>query len=335
MTSPTSLAPTSETWPSSGSFNAPAFGAHDNRVQRAPRRPPGAGRNARVSTPLNVSVVMWPIEDWRAMAGNWRRAEEMGFHTAWVYDHLAWRGHRPWDEAYTILAAAAAVTERIRLGTLVSTPNFRQPLPTAAAIRTVDRISAGRLTLGLGAGGADHTSDGDVLGRTWTPRERADRFEEWVSHLDHLLTSSPVTAVGEHFSAVDVTVADGLVQQRPPFFVAGNGPRGLALAVRFGQGWIANPQTPGAGAYDELRTTLQRLADAGEKATRDVSGMPTLLLTGFTGEPWTESVGAFDELAGRYADLGVTDVAIHWPRPGTEWACDWNVFEAIAERADA
>lgn len=269
------------------------------------------------------------------MGEAWRRAEDLGFHTAWIYDHLAWRGHRPWDEAYTSLAAAAALTSRIRLGTLVSTANFRTPLPTAAAIRTVDRISGGRLTLGLGAGGADHTSDGDVLGHVWTPRERADRFEEWVTHLDALLTSSPATAVGQHFSAVDVTVADGLVQQRPPFFVAGNGPRGLDLAVRLGQGWIANPQTSGPEAYGELRGTLGRLEAAGAAVGRDVAAMPKLLLTGFTGEPWTGSVDAFDDLLGRYGELGITDVAIHWPRPGTEWACGWAVFEAIAERARA
>lgn len=278
---------------------------------------------------------MWPIDDWPLMGEQWRRAEEMGFETAWIYDHLAWRGHRPWDEAYASLAAAAALTTHMRLGTLVSTPNFRQPLPTAAAARTVDRISQGRLTLGLGAGGSDHTSDGDVLGHAWSPRERASRFEEWVEHLDLLLTQSPTTAAGEHFSAVDVTVADGLVQRRPPFYVAGNGPRGMALAVRFGHAWIANPATPGAGAYEEVRATVRRLEEVGAPAGRNVTSMPKLLLTGFTGEPWVESVDAFDDLAGRYAEIGITDVAIHWPRPGTEWACDWDVFEAIAERAGA
>ena len=88
-----------------------------------------------MNSAVNVGVVMWPIEDWPAMGEAWRRAEDLGFHTGWIYDHLAWRGHRPWDEAYTSLAAAAALTRRIRLGTLVSTANFRTPLPTAAAIR--------------------------------------------------------------------------------------------------------------------------------------------------------------------------------------------------------
>ena len=61
--------------------------------------------------------------------------------------------------------------------------------------------------------------------------------------------------------------------------------------------------------------------------------MPKLLLTGFTDEPWLASEAAYDDLAGRYAELGITDVAIHWPRPGTEWDADMGVFEAIAGRA--
>lgn len=265
------------------------------------------------------------------MAETWQRAEELGFAGAWVYDHLAWRGHTPWDDAYTSLAAAAAVTSRIRLGTLVTSPNFRTPVPTASAIRTIDRISGGRLTLGIGAGGAAHTSDGDVLDRDWTPRERADRFEEWVTQLDSLLTGDDVSVTGAHWSMRGVTIAPGLVQQRPPFWIAGNGPRGIRLAARLGQGWIANPgsETP----YDETQGLLGRLEEACAAADRDFSSVRRLLLTGFTAERWLASVAAYDDLAGRYAELGITDVAVHWPRPGTDWDADMGVFEEIAARA--
>ena len=280
---------------------------------------------------VNLHAVLWPIDDWPAMARTWQRAEELGFTGGWVYDHLAWRGHTPWDDAYASLAAAAAVTSRIRLGTLVTSANFRTPIPTASAIRTIDRISGGRLTLGIGAGGNTHTSDGDVLDRDWTPRERADRFEEWVSQLDALLTGESVSATGEYWSARDVTIAPGLVQQRPPFWIAGNGPRGMRLAARLGQGWVASPGT--STPYEETRTHLARLQEACEAAGRDFTAMPRLLLTGFTDEPWLASTAAYDDLAGRYAELGITDVAVHWPRPGTEWDADLDVFEAIATHA--
>ena len=278
---------------------------------------------------MNLHVVLWPIDDWPTMADTWRRAEELGFATGFVYDHLAWRGHTPWDDAYSSLAAAAAVTSRIRLGTLVTSPNFRTPVPTASAIRTIDRISGGRLTLGIGAGGSAHTSDGDVLDRDWTPRERADRFVEWVTQLDALLTGESVSAAGEHWSMRDVTVAPGLVQQRPPFWIAARGPRGMRLAATLGQGWIANPSEE---AYDDTRAQLVRLEQACEAAGRDFAALPKLLLTGFTDEPWLASEAAYDDLAGRYAELGITDVAIHWPRPDTDWDADPTVFESIASR---
>ncbi|KAA1424097.1 LLM class flavin-dependent oxidoreductase [Nocardioides antri] len=265
------------------------------------------------------------------MADTWRRAEDLGFTGAWVYDHLAWRGHSPWDDAYASLAAAAAVTSSIRLGTLVTSPNFRTPVPTASAIRTIDRISGGRLTLGIGAGGSAHTSDGDVLDRDWTPRERADRFAEWVDHLDALLTGESVSVAGEYWSARGVTISPGLVQQRPPFWIAAGGPRGMRLATRLGQGWIVNPE--GDAPADDVRRLVERMAETCDAAGRDFSAMPCLLLTGFTGEPWLESAAAYDDLAGRHAEIGITDVAVHWPRPGTEWDADMEVFEEIAARA--
>lgn len=266
------------------------------------------------------------------MGETWRRAEELGFAGAWVYDHLAWRGHTPWDDAYATLAAAAAVTTSIRLGTLVTSPNFRTPVPTASAVRTIDRISQGRLTLGIGAGGSSHHSDGDVLDADWTPGQRADRFAEWVDHLDALLTTAPVSVAGEHWAAREVTISPGLVQQRPPFWIAAGGPRGMRLAARFGQGWIANPHSddPLAEVTDQVR----RLADVCVAEGRDPAALRRLLLTGFTDEPWLASVSAYDDLAGRYAEAGITDVVVHWPRPDTPWEADQRVFEEIASRSN-
>ncbi len=275
-----------------------------------------------------LHVVLWPIHDWPQAKEQWQAAEQLGFAGGWVYDHLAWRGHTPWDDAYATLAAAAAVTTSIRLGTLVTSATFRTPIPTASAVRTIDRISNGRLDLGIGAGGANHSSDGDVLDEEFSPGVRADRFAEWVDHLDILLTRSPATVRGEAWSAREVTIADGLVQQRPPFWIAANGPRGLALTVRQGHWWVANPdrQDPLGG----IRRTSAKLDAECEKQGRDPRALRRLLLTGFTDEPWLKSVGAFGDLAGTYAGLGITDIAVHWPRPGTEWDADLAVLDRIA-----
>ncbi|GAB4004307.1 LLM class flavin-dependent oxidoreductase [Nocardioides ultimimeridianus] len=278
---------------------------------------------------LKLHAVLWPIHDWPTQRSHWERAEEMGFAGGWLYDHLAWRGHTPWDDAYASLAAAAAVTSTIRLGTLVTSPNFRTPIPTASAIRTIDRISGGRLTVGIGAGGDSPTSDGLVLGREWTPRERSDRFAEYVAQLDALLGGTSVSVSGEHWSALEAPVGAGLVQQpRPPFWIAAGGPRGVRLAAHYGQGWVANPSSE--APYPEVRTQIERFEAACAEVGRDSRDVPRLLLTGFTEEPWLESVDAFEDLAGRYAELGITDIAIHWPRPDSDWDSDPAVFEAIA-----
>jgi alkanesulfonate monooxygenase SsuD/methylene tetrahydromethanopterin reductase-like flavin-dependent oxidoreductase (luciferase family) len=279
---------------------------------------------------MNIGVVMWPYSSWPTMGEQWRRAEELGFHTGWIYDHLAWRGHTPWDDAYTSLGAAAAITSMIRLGTLVTSPNFRHPVPTAQAAKTIDRISNGRLTLGIGAGGASPTSDGEILDEVWTPRERADRFAEWVGQLDGLLTTAPFSATGDYWSVREGNIAPGLVQRRPPFWIAGEGPRGMRLAARYGQAWITNPDSPDAPALDLVRTQVAKFEEICAAEGKDPAAFPKMLLTGFTGDRWLDSVEAFHDLKGQYEAIGITDVAVHWPRPDSDWNADPKIFEEIA-----
>jgi alkanesulfonate monooxygenase SsuD/methylene tetrahydromethanopterin reductase-like flavin-dependent oxidoreductase (luciferase family) len=191
---------------------------------------------------MKISTVMWPTRSWPEAGELWRRAEDLGFDTAWVYDHMAWRGTTPWYDAYTTLAAAAAVTSRVRLGTLVTSPNFRHPVPTAHAAKTIDHISGGRLRLGIGSGGTARTSDSGILGgQEWTPRERADRFAEWVGLLDRLLTGPETTYEGAYYSSREVVTEPGCVQSpRVPFVIAATGPKGLRVAARHGSGWVTN-----------------------------------------------------------------------------------------------
>src|SRR5450631_3088962 len=113
---------------------------------------------------MRLGVVILPEHPWREAREIWRRAEELGFDHAWTYDHLAWRSLRddPWFGAIPTLTAAACVTERIRLGPLVASPNFRHPVPFAKELMSLDDVSNGRLTLGIGAGSSSH--DAAVLG---------------------------------------------------------------------------------------------------------------------------------------------------------------------------
>ncbi|TMQ90760.1 LLM class flavin-dependent oxidoreductase [Actinomadura soli] len=281
-------------------------------------------------TPPRIGTVMWPMQSWPDAGELWRRAEDLGFRHAWVYDHIAWRGTTPWYDAYTTLAAAAAVTSRVRIGTLVTSPNFRHPVPTAHAIKTIDHISGGRLAIGIGSGGTRRASDAGVLGGDdWTPSERASRFAEWVGLLDRLLRQPETTFEGTHYTAREVVLEPGCVQRpRVPFVIAGNGPRGMRLAARHGAGWVTSGRPDGGTAQETVRSRLGALDAACEAEGRTIGDR--ILLTGFSGEPWLDSAGAFDDLAGRYAELGITEIVLHWPRPGTPFDADMKVFEAVA-----
>ena len=137
---------------------------------------------------MRFGIVILPELRWAQAQHRWRRAEELGFDHAWTYDHLGWRDlvEGPWFDAVPTLTAAAMVTSRIRLGTLVASANFRHPVPFTREITALDDISGGRLLLGLGAGGLGF--DSTVLGgEPLPPKERVARFREFVELLDHLL----------------------------------------------------------------------------------------------------------------------------------------------------
>ncbi|MFF4208922.1 LLM class flavin-dependent oxidoreductase [Streptomyces sp. NPDC001796] len=295
---------------------------------------------------LRLSTVILPYVRWHEGGRSaWERAEQLGFHTAFTYDHLSWRSFRdgPWFGAVPTLTAAAAVTDRLRLGTLVTSPNFRHPVTLAKELISLDDISGGRITLGIGAGGTGF--DATALGQEpWSPRERADRFGEFVPLLDRLLTEDSVTHRGTHYSAHEARNIPGCVQRpRLPFAVAATGPRGLKLAARYGQAWVTtgDPKLYETGTPEEslraLRAQSEKLADACVTAGRDVTELDKVLLTGFTpdrGRP-LQSLDAFVDFAGRHAELGFTDIVIHWPIPDSDFAADEKVFEQIALEAPA
>ncbi|MFJ5260607.1 LLM class flavin-dependent oxidoreductase [Streptomyces sp. NPDC088387] len=295
---------------------------------------------------LRLSTVILPYRRWHEGGRtSWERAEQLGFHTAYTYDHLSWRSFRdgPWFGAVPTLTAAAAVTERLRLGTLVTSPNFRHPVTLAKELISLDDISGGRITLGIGAGGTGF--DATALGQEpWTPAERADRFGEFVALLDRLLTADSVSYEGNYYSAHEARNIPGCVQRpRLPFAIAATGPRGVRLAARHGQAWVTtgDPKLFENGTPEQsvraIRAQVDRLADACAERGRDVAELDKILLTGFTPDRRRplESLDAFVDFAGRHQELGFTEIVLHWPIPDTDFAVDEKVFEQIAMEAGA
>jgi alkanesulfonate monooxygenase SsuD/methylene tetrahydromethanopterin reductase-like flavin-dependent oxidoreductase (luciferase family) len=286
---------------------------------------------------VRVGVCILPELSWVEQKVLWQRAEQLGFDHAWTYDHLAWRSLRDssWFGAVPTLTAAALATSRIRIGPLVASPNFRHPVPFAKELMTLDDISEGRLTLGIGSGGGGW--DAAILGQTpWLPVERADHFAEFVTLLDELLVRPATTHLGSLYSAVEARNYPGCVQQpRIPFAVAAAGPRGMALAARFGQMWVTTGDRTGDGSMDAargaavVRGQIQMLEQSCRDAGRDPASIDRLVLTGPELEPGLESKSSFEDTVGRYAEVGVTDLVVHWPRHSEPYAGDPVAFERI------
>jgi len=293
---------------------------------------PGEG----VASPvMRVGIIILPDERWSVAGRRWRLAEEYGFDHAWTYDHIGWRDlvDGPWFDAVPTLTAAAQVTSRIRLGTMVASPNFRHPVHFAREVTALDDISGGRLTLGVGAGGSGGF-DSLVLGGTEpSPGARVARFGEFVELLDLILRGDHVTWQGQWYTSVDARSTPGCIQSpRVPFVLAANGPRAMRLVARFGQGWV----TTGTKT-DDLDTwwrlvadTRGRFDDVMAAAGRDPSSMERHLSLDAAPVFSLSSVAAFADAVGRAADLGFTHAHTHWPRRDSWYAGDEATLEHVA-----
>jgi alkanesulfonate monooxygenase SsuD/methylene tetrahydromethanopterin reductase-like flavin-dependent oxidoreductase (luciferase family) len=284
---------------------------------------------------MRFGLTILTDQPWSETAPRWRAAEEMGFDHAWTYDHIVWRGlpDSPWFGAVPTLAAAAATTSTIRLGTLVSAPNFRHPVAFHREVQALDDISAGRFLLGVGTGG---DLDSQILGGPdLNVKDRVDRFQEFVELLVRLRTEDHVTSQGRWFSANDARTLPPL--RDAPLIVAANGPRSLRFATRRADGWV----TTGGMADDldgwwaQLDVARRVLDDALVDAGRDPVAFPRYLLLDSAPQFSTErfslqSVGLFEEMTGRAAELGFTDVITHWPRSGEPYAGSVDVLEQVA-----
>ena len=284
---------------------------------------------------MRFGLTILPEHRWSDAAPRWRQAQELGFDHAWTYDHLVWGGlpDSPWFGTIPTLTAAAMVTSTIRLGTFVTSPNYRHPVTFTRDLLALDDISGGRFICGIGAGG---DIDSGILGEPpLTPRERFERLAEFTGLLDRLLTEDHVSHRGTHFCAVDARTLPGPVQRpRIPFVMAANGPRSMRLAVEYGTGWVTTG--PKVETLDQWWAALARLGgrldEALAGAGRDPATLERHLNLDSSPQFALSSVGVFEEMAGRAEDLGFTDVITHWPRPDAPYAGSEAVLESVASQ---
>ena len=271
---------------------------------------------------MRFGVVLLPTDPWTETVERARRIEALGFDHLWTYDHLSWRRYRgrPWFAAIPWLTGIAAATTRLRVGTMVASPNVRHPLTLAQEAVTLDHVSGGRLILGVGAGGIGF--DATVFGNeTLTPGERIARLGEFVDVLELAFREPEFSYQGAYY-----TVADGCVrpdaQQRPriPIAIAAGGPKALALVARHADTWItlgesgSGDVTPG-GTDAVVRAQVRALDEACAAIGRDPATIARVFLADGGQERLLASVAAFDDFVSRYEELGFTDIVVHHPRP--------------------
>jgi F420-dependent oxidoreductase-like protein len=207
--------------------------------------------------------VTW--DHWRALA---TACEGSGIDTLFRSDHylsVEGEGGRGSLDAWATINALAAITWRIRLGTLVSPATFRHPSVLAKNVVTADHVSGGRVELGLGAGWleAEHRAYGFPFAPT---RTRMDVLAEQLEIVHRSWKPGPFSFHGEHYRIEDLDALPKPVQQpHPPLLVGGSGgPRSLALAAQ----WADEYNTPFAPP-ERCRELRARLDDACEQAGRE------------------------------------------------------------------
>ena len=274
-------------------------------------------------------------------------AERLGFDSLWLSDHLTWdlAKYGADDtkygvyEALSTIAALAAVTNDIRLGTLVLCEALRPAGVLAKAAAATDRVSGGRFDLGLGAGwyAPDYEAVGMAMPR---PGVRIDRLDEYLSVVVPMLHSrEPVTFTGTYHSVAHAANEPAPIQDRLPVFVGGRGDRLLGLAARHGVGWnTCWAVTPAAyqARLDVLAAACERYErplddiwrsiglyalcgederDLQQRFDRMVAATPRGVLDGMTLAQWREGrlVGTVEQVREQcavWSELGVETIIV-------------------------
>ena len=284
---------------------------------------PPAWPSLGLNLPYTESGMDGATPRWADIAAMASAAEASGFDAVWVSDHVGFgEPEREWSgawESWTLLAALAAVTSRVRLGTYVTAMPYRNPALLAKMAETLDDVSGGRVVLGLGAGW--NRPEFDAYDFPW--ERRFDRFEDGLRIIAAMLRTGRADHEGAVVSARGAILAPrGPRPAGLPLMVGAAGPRMLRLCAELADEWNAGMRTP-AG----LRPMLADLGGACLAVSRDPRSIrrsaEALVEIGAAAQPdddpdqrgsWDDPIrGTPDEIAAglrRYRDLGLDHVQV-------------------------
>lgn len=259
---------------------------------------------------VTFGALVLPNESWDDLVARWGRLEAAAVDSIWSCDHFTnpHQPGQPWFEGWTSLAGLAAATTRVRIGLLVGGVVSRPPTLFAKEAQTVDHQSGGRLEIGLGAGGA--SSDQDMWGvEAWGPRERVERFAEYVELVDHLARQDETSFDGRWYRTTGALMAPGFVQRpRPPLLLAAHGPRTLAVAARFADTWNTFGPTLTEG-IDQSRL----LDEACAAVDRDPARIRRSVLLGLAGGTAWATPSEFHDRVLEWHEAGFRDFFFYDP----------------------
>jgi alkanesulfonate monooxygenase SsuD/methylene tetrahydromethanopterin reductase-like flavin-dependent oxidoreductase (luciferase family) len=278
-----------------------------------------------------VKFSLWPSNT-RAPADvleDVRGAEANGWYGVWLADHYmpntgdTTPARGDVYECWALLPALAAVTERVRIGTLVSPTSIHHPALLAKRATTIDQLSGGRFVLGLGAGWQlnEHHAYGIELE---PPGKRVSRFEEAITIVRSMLADDTTTFSGEFYTYIDAPADPKPVQAPLPLLVGTRGPRMLRITARHANEW-------NTWHAPDLADRIQALAQACEKTGRDPATMwrsvNALIDLGGSAPSGRTLGGSAQQLIdqlGQYVGLGFDEFILP----------DANLGATVAERAD-
>ena len=295
---------------------------------------------------LRFGIWFPPLSTWPVLRERVSLVEELGYDSVWMVDHFVdpYASAHPWLEAWTLLSAMAACTERVRIGTLVTNIIYRNPALLARQALAVDHISNGRLILGIGAGSPRDLSHPMTGIAPWPNPERVSRLTEIVEIVDRMLRNQVTTYKGRYYSVTEAVMVPPPVQKpRPPLLIAAEGPRMLKLAASYADNWNAIGRLD-RSPEELLELTRQcnaRITEYALAIGRDPARISRSYCAGWTTDNAFASVGAFQDFVGRYAEAGITEFMLgYWkeedrvePHPiqhiPDEDALGWNAGKAI------
>jgi len=271
----------------------------------------------------------WQVVSWPAMRDDVRYLETLGIGTVWIGDTYAMPPSYGGSvlEAWTTLAALAACTERVRLGTMVSDIPLRHPAMLANQAATADCISGGRLDLGVGPGDNSREELSALGLPSLAPGARVDRLHEAVEVIDRLLRGQELTFHGEYYNLDQATLMPAPVQRpRPPLAIAAQGKKGIRVTAEYADIWVTMPS--GKTIEERLQSVQERNLILNEQCAelgRDPEAVERACLAGWGGPdtPFASS-DAFQDFTGRYREAGVQRFVFSFgsaatPSPYQEW----------------